>query len=343
MIAANELATQVRRRFDRAAAARTVQAALAAGAAWELARRIPGHTQPFFAPIAAVIGLTAEPGTRGRQTLRLIAGVALGIAVGAATVAIAGRGPLQIVVAVALSLVLTTAAGVAPITVAQSAASAILVVALHQPGSNVALQRLVDALVGGAFAILLGQLLFPIDPLVLVRRESQHLRDDLATAVRDLARALDEGDRDLADRALQRIDAIDTQRLHAALILARDVARRAPRRRAARRRLEPLDPLVSALDAAVADARAAATGAQRTLGTEEKAPRAVSDALRAIADGLRVLEPARVRESTARAREAARIARDADSSLGVGVLAHAVVAMADELDEVAAAREAQRT
>src|ERR1700712_5096256 len=123
---ARDFAKQARRRFDRRVVGRTVQTAIAAGAAWELARRIPGHTQPFFAPIAAVIGLTAEPGTRGRQTLRLIAGVALGISVGAVIVILAGRGPLQIVVAVALSLVVTTAAGAAPITVAQSAASAIL-------------------------------------------------------------------------------------------------------------------------------------------------------------------------------------------------------------------------
>jgi uncharacterized membrane protein YgaE (UPF0421/DUF939 family) len=338
-----ELAKQIRRRFDRAVVGRTAQTALAAGAAWELARQIPGHTQPFFAPIAAVIGLTAEPGTRGRQTLRLIAGVAVGISVGAAVVAVAGRGPLQIVVAVAVSLVVTTAAGVAPITVAQSAASAILVVALHVPGSNVALQRLVDALVGGAIAILLAQLLFPIDPITLVRRESQHLRDDLASSLRELAQALVDHDRELADRALGRIDAIDTQRVHAALILARDVARRAPRRRAARRRLEPLDPLVAALDAAVADARSAATGVLRTLGTEGHAPPEAGEALRALADGLHAFDPAEVRDAVRRAREAANTARDADPSLGVGVLAHAAHAIADELDRVADAREAQRT
>jgi uncharacterized membrane protein YgaE (UPF0421/DUF939 family) len=250
---------------------------------------------------------------------------------------------VQIVVAVAVSLTVTTAAGAPLITVGQSAASAILVVALHQPGSNVALQRLVDAIVGGALAILLAQLLFPIDPITLVRRESQHLRDDLAASLRELAEALADRDGELANRALGRVDAIDTQRVHTALVLARDVARRAPRRRAARRRLEPLDPLVAALDAAVADARAAATGVQRAIGTEEQAPREACEALLAIADGLHAVEPDEVRDDVRRAREAADVARAADpSSLGIAVLAHAIHSMADELDRVADARDAQR-
>ena len=338
---ARDLTKQIRRRFDRAVVGRTAQTAIAAGAAWELARQIPGHTQPFFAPIAAVIGLIAEPGTRGRQTLRLVAGVALGISVGAAVVAVAGRGPLQIVVAVAVSLVVTTAVGAAPITVGQSAASAILVVALHVPGSNVALQRFVDALVGGAIAILLAQLLFPIDPVMLVRRESQHLRDDLAEALRELAAALEDHDEVRAARAQTRIDGIDTHRVNAALVLARDVAQRAPRRRTARRRLAPLDPLVTALDAAVADGHAAATGAQRVLQAEGESPAQASDALRALADALHEVDPTTVRAAVAHAREAAAAAREADPSLGVGVLVHAILAIADELDIVVAAREAQ--
>ena len=334
-------ARQARRRFDRAVLGRTAQTAIAAGAAWEIARQIPGHTQPFFAPIAAVIGLIAEPGIRGRQTIRLVAGVALGITVGAAVVAVAGRGALQIVVAVAVSLLVTTAVGAAPVTVAQSAASSILVVALHVPGSNVALQRFVDALVGGAIAIVMAQLLFPIDPVMLVRRESQHLRDDLAEALRELATALEEHNPTRAAGALTRIDAVEPQRVDAALILARDVAQRAPRRRTARRRLAPLDPLVAALDSAVADGHAAATGVQRMLKTDGAAPPQAADALRALAEGLHAVDPATVRAATARARAAADVAHAADPSLGVGVLAHAIHSIADELDIVAAAREAQ--
>jgi hypothetical protein len=337
-----DLPTQVRRRLDRTVIGRLSQAALAAGIAWELARQIPGHTQPFFAPIAALIALSSEPGRRGRQAMRLVAGVALGIGIGAAVVALVGRGPLQIVLAAGLSLLLTTAAGASSMTATQTAVSAVLVIALHRAGSNLPLQRLLDSLVGGAVAVLLAQILFPIDPVQLVRRESQHLRDDLAAALEAIAVALSRHDRERALWALERIDAINTRRFDDALTLARDVARQAPRRRHARRRLDPLGPLGAALDAAVSDARAVATGSLRVLESGRPAPPEAVRALFALAEALRAVEPGAVREAVARAREAARAARAADDSLGVAVLTHAVLSIADQLDRVAAARDKQR-
>ncbi len=342
MGASHDLLARVRRRLDRATVGRLLEAALAAGIAWELARQIPGHTQPFFAPIAALIALGAEPGLRGRQALRVLTGVTLGIVVGEVVVAVVGRGALQIVVAAGLSLLLATAAGASPVTGTQAAISAVLVIALHRPGSNLALQRLIDSLIGGAIAILIAQILFPIDPLLLVRRESQHLRDDLATALEGIAAALSQHDRERAIAALNRIDSINTRRFDDALVLARDVARRAPRRRYARRRLDPLGPLAAALDAAVSDARAVATGALRVLSTDRPAPPEASEAVLALAEALRALEPAPVREAVGRAREAALKTRALDASIGVAVLTHAALSIADQLDRVAAAREEQR-
>lgn len=340
--ALHDLPKQVRRRFDRAVVGRLAQTAIAAGVAWELARQLPGHTAPFFAPIAALIALGAEPGIRGRQALRLVAGVTLGIGVGAVIVQLVGRGPLQIVAAAAAALALTTAAGSSSMTITQAAVSAVLVVTLHRAGSNLALQRLLDSLIGGAIAILVAQILFPIDPLLLVRRASKHLREDLAASLEALAVALARHDRERAQHALDRIDAIDTRRFDDALALARDVARRAPRRRRARRRLDPLDPLAAALDAAVADARAVATGALRVLGTDKPAPQEAARTLYALAEALRAVEPAPVREAAGRARVAARAARAADDSLGIAVLTHAALSIADDLDSIAEAREEQR-
>ena len=337
-----DLPTRVRRRFDRAVLGRLTQTALAAGIAWELARLIPGHGQPFFAPIAALVALSSEPGRRGRQALRLVGGVALGIGVGAVLVALVGRGTLQIVVAVAVALLLTTAAGASAMTSTQAAVSAVLVITLHETGSYLALHRLVDSLVGGGLAILVSTILFPIDPVLLVRRESQHLRADLATALEQVAEALAQHETGRAAHALERIDSINTRRFDDALTLAREVARRAPRRRHARRRLEQVGPLAAALDAAVSDARAVATGALRILGTEKHAPGDAPTSLRALAEALRATEPGLVREAVGRARLAARAARGNDDSLGVGVLTHAALSIADQLDRVAAAREDQR-
>ena len=340
--ALRDLPKQVRRHFNRTVAGRLAQTAIAAGLAWQLARLIPGHDAPFFAPIAALIALGAEPGIRGRQAVRLVAGVTLGIGVGALTVALFGRGTLPIVAAAGGALILTTAVGASSMTTTQAAVSAVLVVTLHRTGSNLTLQRLIDSLIGGVIAIVMAQLLFPIDPLRLVRRESQHLRDDLAASLEALAVALAQHDHDRAVPALDRIDAIDTRRFDDALALARDVARRAPRRRRARRRLDPLDPLAAALDAAVSDARAVATGALRVLSTERHAPQDAADALAALAEALRAIEPGPVREAVARARAATRAARAADDSLGIAVLTHAALSIADQLDSVADAREVQR-
>jgi hypothetical protein len=211
---------------------RIAQSALAAGAAWEIALQIPGHGKPFFAPIAAVIAL----------------------------------GAWQLVLATAVVLVVATAAAAPPVVRGQAAASAILVVALHQPGSNLALQRLIDALIGGGIAIVLARLLFPVDPLDLVRDEARQLRARVADALEEVAVALTTGDRGRARSALQRLNALDERRLEDALALARDVARRAPRRRATPERLEALGESWLELEASVNDARAIATGALRLLG-----------------------------------------------------------------------------
>ena len=97
-------------RLDRRVLARIAQSAAAAGAAWEIALQIPGHGQPFFAPIAAVIGLGAQRGRRGRQAIEMIVGVGIGILVGAALIALAGAGAWQIVVATVVTFVLATGA-----------------------------------------------------------------------------------------------------------------------------------------------------------------------------------------------------------------------------------------
>src|SRR5581483_571276 len=123
---------------------RIAQMALAAGAAWELALQLPNHGRPFFAPIAAVIALGAERGRRGKQAMAMMVGVAVGILVGAGVVAVAGTGGWQLVVAVGISLFLTSTAGGGPLLRNQAAASVVLIVALHTPGQNLALQRLVD-------------------------------------------------------------------------------------------------------------------------------------------------------------------------------------------------------
>src|SRR5436305_12561984 len=102
--------TRARERLDPETLRRIAQSVVAAGAAWELALQIPGHGQPFFAPVAAVIALGAERGRRGRQAIEMMIGVTIGILLGAAIVAVAGAGAWQLVVGTAVALVIATGA-----------------------------------------------------------------------------------------------------------------------------------------------------------------------------------------------------------------------------------------
>jgi hypothetical protein len=177
------------------------------------------------------------------------------------------------------------------------------------PGRTWAVQRLVDALIGGGFAIVLARLVFPIDPLDLVRDEARQLRVRVADALEEVAVALATGDRERARTGRQRLNALDERRLEDALSLARDVARRAPRRRPMRRRLEALGESWLELEASVNDARAIATGALRLLGEGAPAPE-LAEAVRAAAAAVRTIDPAEARTTA----EAARVAADAPVS-----------------------------
>jgi uncharacterized membrane protein YgaE (UPF0421/DUF939 family) len=335
-----ERVARFRGRLSAPVLGRIAQSAVAAGIAWELALQLPDHGSPFFAPIAAVISLGATVGRRGRQAVEMMTGVALGILIGAALIALAGAGWWQIVVGTAVALVAATGAGATPMVRNQAAASAILVVALHRPGSNLAVQRLEDALIGGAVAIVIARILFPVNPLELVRDEARSLRSALSAALDEVAEALAAHDRDRAQAGLDAVDAIDEHDLARALLLAREVARAAPRRRPLRRRIDVLSAVYRGLEASVSDAHAIATGALRLLDAERSHDAA--EAVRAAAEAVRATEPVEARAAADRAEAAARVLRERDASLGAGVVAHGVVSIAGHAHREADAREEER-
>jgi uncharacterized membrane protein YgaE (UPF0421/DUF939 family) len=229
----NERLRRARVNLDRRTLGQLIQAAAAAAISWEIALHLPGRpsSQPFFAPMAAVIALNAEQGRRGRQAIEMMIGVSTGILIGAVTVEVAGSGVWQIPVVTFVALVLTTAADAPRVIRGQAATSALLVVTLYGPTSNLTFQRLEDAAVGGAVAILIARLLLPVDPIPIVRNEARHLRAQLAEALDEVAAALGEPGRERADAAVERIWAIDDHALAQALLTAREVTRAAPRRR----------------------------------------------------------------------------------------------------------------
>jgi uncharacterized membrane protein YgaE (UPF0421/DUF939 family) len=177
----------------RASAGSIVLAAVAAAVAWFVAHNQLGHQQPFFAPIAAAITLSTTPVNRALRILQLIAGVLLGIGVGEGLSAVLGTSAVALGLIVLVTLFFATIFGAGffaegTLFANQAAASAILVVTLHRHGTGG--ERAVDAVVGGAVAFVFGVLLFPPEPLVLMRGAERSVLQSLADTLKQAAGAL---------------------------------------------------------------------------------------------------------------------------------------------------------
>jgi Fusaric acid resistance protein-like len=111
------------------------QAALATSVAWVAAREVFGHPRPIFAPVAALIGVSATLGQRRRYAIEMVIGVALGIAIADALVVAIGDGPVQIATIVAGAMAVAVALGGGVVLVNEAAASALLVVTIQPRGA----------------------------------------------------------------------------------------------------------------------------------------------------------------------------------------------------------------
>lgn len=105
-----------------------VQQAAAAGLAWWLANLWDPSHHPFFAPIAAVVGLNTTVGGRGLQAVRLIFGVAVGIVVGSLALELFGTRAVALPVATLVAMGVAVLVGAARVTIAQAASTAVLTV-----------------------------------------------------------------------------------------------------------------------------------------------------------------------------------------------------------------------
>ncbi|OBJ22298.1 FUSC family protein [Mycobacterium colombiense] len=149
-----------------------VQTAVAAGLSWYLAHDVLEHPQPFFAPIAAAVSLSTSNVLRAQRAIQMMIGVTLGIGVGSLVQGLLGPGgvPIGVAALVALGAAVFIGGGFighGMMFANQTVVSAILVLALYRGG--VGLERIFDALLGGALAIVFAVLLFPADPLTVLR------------------------------------------------------------------------------------------------------------------------------------------------------------------------------
>jgi uncharacterized membrane protein YgaE (UPF0421/DUF939 family) len=162
------------------------QASLAAALAWLLAHRVLGHSQPFFAPIAAAVTLSTSRIQRARRIVQLLAGVLVGIGVAELLVALLGTSVTTLGVIVFVTLLACVIGGAGFVGEGmmfanQAAAAAILVVALHKHGTGS--ERALDAAVGGAVALIVGVLLFPAEPLSMLADAERAVLSALAAAL----------------------------------------------------------------------------------------------------------------------------------------------------------------
>lgn len=181
-----------------------VQQTAAAAAAWVIAVRLVGQEPPpFFAPIAAVVALNATLGQRGSNALRLLVGAVVGVVVGQIAVAVAGGGVWTLTVAAFCAMAVARLIDGARIVTAQAAIGAILITAFGDPDEGT--HRLVEALIGVGVALVLSQVVFSPDPLLLLRRAEEAVLSGLADGLRLAASALEHDDEERSAQALDRL------------------------------------------------------------------------------------------------------------------------------------------
>jgi uncharacterized membrane protein YgaE (UPF0421/DUF939 family) len=178
-----------------------LQGTAAATVAWLIANQLGGDHDPFFAPIAAFIALNAPLGERGRNTLRLVLGVIVGIVVGELTLlTLGGSNYVRLAVATFIATLIARALGGTRIMIAQAAVGAILTIAVAdgEPG----VYRVLDAFIGAGVALVFSQVLFSPEPVALVRRAEARALAVLAEALELAAGSLEHHDEERAERAL---------------------------------------------------------------------------------------------------------------------------------------------
>jgi uncharacterized membrane protein YgaE (UPF0421/DUF939 family) len=324
----------------RSAGPAILQAGGAAGAAWVIAGLIPGHDNPLFAPVAALVGLGVAQGRRGRQAIEMILGVALGIAVSDLLVRLVGSGAWQLVLVACAAMSVAILLFDGPLFVSQAGVWAILMMAVPHEG-DVQLERFTDALVGCSVALLVSQVLFPLDPLRVVSGAARPVFSELARALSDAAEALERRDVELAEEVAQRVAALDRRvdALEEAYGLGTAATRLTPRGRAARRRLEPYALVVDQVGLATGNVRVLAGAIARRLRGDLPPPVGLVRAIRDLADAVHELgveveegrSERRSRQAAIRAAERAAEVGEEEHDLATTVIVHQVESTAFDL------------
>ena len=261
-----------------------VQTAAAAAIAWLLAAAVLHHQQAGFAPIGAVIAVEVTRGQQVRHAIELVLGV----------------------------------------LVVQASLAAIFLAATPSPTGGLAGEHLVEALIGGGLALVMTQLLFPLDPIKHVNQAAEPVFNRLADALEQAAAGLAAADRQRARQALEQARAIDplVRNFQQALTVGYQVARLAPIRRWALGELDPYASAARQVDYAVRNTRVLARSAIVLLAADRPAPQGLVAGVRVLAETVRTLGGEVV----------AREPRRAAQRLALQAAVHAMAALEEDGD-----------
>ena len=317
-----------------------LQTAVAASLAYFVATFVLRSEQVFFAPIAAVVTLGLSLGQRGRRAAEVALGVAIGLAVADLIVLVIGVGSLQIGVVVAFAMAAAVFFGDRTLFVNQAAISAILVVLLQPPQDSFNPDRFLNALAGGAVALVI-HYLFPVNPERVVERAAQPIFEELASILDEIAAGLEENDLVRSEEVLNRSRELDerVRGFSEALSAGHETARLSPTRRRSLKHLQLYAGASQRMELAAINTRVLARGAYNATRRGDEIPPALPHAVHQLSRAVKSLasyleEAEGPDEARSHALEASRLATEVLSmrhDLPVSVLVGQVRAMSVDL------------
>ncbi len=256
-----------------------VQAAVGAGLAWWTAKDLLGHPLPFFAPVTAIVCLGMTYVSRVRRIIELTAGVAVGILIGDLFVGAFGSGVWQIVAVVVVAMSLAVLVGGGQMLMMQAGIQGAILTTLVA-GEGQALSRWLDAVVGGAAALLIAMLAPVRSTAERPRQRAVVVVGRLAEVLTDTTQALRNRDAGRAADALAAARSLsdEVEQLRQSTAEATAAARMAPLLSGVHKEdLAEIRDLVGPLDLAVRNLRVLVRRAEAAVVEKEFVPDTYTD------------------------------------------------------------------
>jgi uncharacterized membrane protein YgaE (UPF0421/DUF939 family) len=213
-------------------------AAAAAGIAYALASLIFEPQNAFFAPIAAVICVGLAAGQRIQRAIEIVSGVTIGIVMATVVLIYVPVGPFTLALVVLVAMSIAVAVRASTLFVNQTAVAAVVAVVLAPTATGGPFQRLGDALIGGAVALVIS-VTTATSPTSPLRRVISETFDAIGRELEATVSALRDRDPARAGTAVDRLGRVRSSagELASALQGARESVRIGRRRREVQREL----------------------------------------------------------------------------------------------------------